>query len=368
NDLRNVHEYDEQVATLSQDVEFLKSRWLRSFTRNALWTLFSLPRTCTPNADLAQHYVVAQDAEGRQERVYFVANENETALDPREMESLRKIRSTFEAAYQITHERGIQFMVVFAPDTHRVYLGLPNIVEVSDAVRTWKLNDLPERIRTMVAEISPDILYLDLTPSLRAAAQRGIPVYLQDDTHWTVEGHRIAAEALHQSLAGRVQIATKQSNGESKKNLMVDLAQDAVMVRAPGGAIRYWNKGAEHLYGWASTETLGKSSHHLLKTVFPKPLASIEAELQKTGRWEGELVHERRDGSHVTVASRWELQRNGKDKSATVIEINREQAAKESSRQGTKDSVVDLAQDAVVVRTQDGTIRYWNKGAEHLYG
>ncbi|MGH7230149.1 MAG: SGNH/GDSL hydrolase family protein, partial [Nitrospiraceae bacterium] len=123
NDLRNVHEYDEQVATLSQDVEFLKSRWQRSFTRNALWTFFSLPRTCTPNADLAQHYVVAQDAEGRQERVYFVAKENELALNPREMDSLRKIRSTFEAAYQITRERGIQFMVVFAPDTHRVYLG-----------------------------------------------------------------------------------------------------------------------------------------------------------------------------------------------------------------------------------------------------
>ena len=74
--------------------------------------------------------------------------------------------------------------------------------------------------------------------------------------------------------------------------------------------------------GWQPEEALGKSSHHLLKTTFPQPLSSIESELTRTGRWEDELVHKRRDGSEVKVLSQWELQRNAKDGIATVVEIN----------------------------------------------
>jgi hypothetical protein len=57
-----------------------------------------------------------------------------------------------------------------------------------------------------------------------------------------------------------------------------------------------------------------------LKTIFPKPLPAIETELMQKGRWEGELVHKRRDGSEVRVASQWELQRNGT--TPIVVEIN----------------------------------------------
>ncbi|MGH7232378.1 MAG: NAD-dependent epimerase/dehydratase family protein [Nitrospiraceae bacterium] len=98
----------------------------------------------------------------------------------------------------------------------------------------------------------------------------------------------------------------------------------ALMVRDHDGKIRYWNEGAEHLYGWPAQQALGKSSHSLLKTVFPKPLPSLEAELQEKGHWQGELVHKRRDGSEVIVSSRWDLQRNSKDHPHTVVEINRQ--------------------------------------------
>ncbi len=133
------------------------------------------------------------------------------------------------------------------------------------------------------------------------------------------------------------------------------------MVRGPDGTIRYWSKGAEQLYGWTLEEALGDSSHRLLKTMFPKPLQSIEAELLRTGHWEGTLVHKRRDGSQVTVTSRWELQRYTKDRSTTVVEINKEPVIERPRGQFTEDV-------ALIVRGPDGTIRYWNKGAEYLYG
>jgi hypothetical protein len=42
----------------------------------------------------------------------------------------------------------------------------------------------------------------------------------------------------------------------------------------------------------------------ILKTVFPVPLEQIEAELMRAGRWEGQLVHTKKDGTPVVVGSR----------------------------------------------------------------
>src|SRR4030095_6202570 len=42
----------------------------------------------------------------------------------------------------------------------------------------------------------------------------------------------------------------------------------------------------------------------------------------KTGRWGGELVHTRRDGTQVVVASRWALQRDQSGNPVAILETN----------------------------------------------
>ena len=110
--------------------------------------------------------------------------------------------------------------------------------------------------------------------------------------------------------------------GDSKRDVLLDIEHDALHVRSLDGTIRFWNKGAEHLYGWESRDTLGKRSHNLFQTIFPEPLQRIEEELAHKGYWEGELVHIRRDGSRMIVKSRWEMQYDSHDNLGTVIEIN----------------------------------------------
>ena len=103
---------------------------------------------------------------------------------------------------------------------------------------------------------------------------------------------------------------------------LLDLTHDTIFVRGMDDVIRYWNRGAEELYGWPAELAVGKVSHKLLETRFPAPIETIDAELSETGRWDGELVHTRRDGSQVVVATRWSLQRDREGRPALVLETN----------------------------------------------
>jgi two-component system sensor kinase FixL len=103
---------------------------------------------------------------------------------------------------------------------------------------------------------------------------------------------------------------------------LLDLTHDTIFVRDTNDVITFWNRGAEELYGWRSEEVIGQVTHELLRTIFPAPLAEITAILVRTGRWEGELVHTKRDRTRVTVASRWSLQRDEAGRPAGTLETN----------------------------------------------
>jgi PAS domain S-box-containing protein len=103
---------------------------------------------------------------------------------------------------------------------------------------------------------------------------------------------------------------------------LLDLTHDTVFVRDINDVIIYWNRGAEELYGWKKAETIGRTSHRLMQTIFPRPLEDITAELLRTGRWEGELVHTKKDGTRAIVASRWSVQLDARGRPVATLETN----------------------------------------------
>lgn len=104
---------------------------------------------------------------------------------------------------------------------------------------------------------------------------------------------------------------------------LLDAAWDAIILRDESGHIRYWNRGAQALYGWSAEEALGQITHDLFDTEFPRPLAEIDQHVREHGRWQGELVHKRKNGESITVLSRWAVVPD-KDltASASLMEIN----------------------------------------------
>jgi PAS domain S-box-containing protein len=103
---------------------------------------------------------------------------------------------------------------------------------------------------------------------------------------------------------------------------LLDLSTDAIIVRDLQGVIQFWNLGAEELYGWTRLEALGKQKHQLLKTEFSEPLEQIMDGLQRDGRWAGELVQRRRDGTRIHVSTRWVLDRETRTLARVLITDN----------------------------------------------
>ncbi len=109
---------------------------------------------------------------------------------------------------------------------------------------------------------------------------------------------------------------------------LLELANDAIFVLSMDGRLRYWNRGAERLYGWTREEALGRSATELLATRFPAPESVIRRQLLSVGRWEGELTHTTRDGRELVVSSRWAVQRGLGGEPTGVLEFNTDVTAR----------------------------------------
>jgi PAS domain S-box-containing protein len=139
-------------------------------------------------------------------------------------------------------------------------------------------------------------------------------------------GSRVSAAQIVRLLI-REFLQTQRSFGLAQRRAFKkwtdhDRSLEAMIVRDEDGTIRYWSKEAQLIYGWTSEEVLGARTHTLFETKFPTSLAKIEKETRKTLSWQGQLIHRRRDGSLVTVNSRWNIQRNPQNKLLTIIEVN----------------------------------------------
>ena len=109
---------------------------------------------------------------------------------------------------------------------------------------------------------------------------------------------------------------------------LLDVSADAIFIRDLAGRIEYWSRGAEALYGYSADEARGQVASDLLRSEFPVPLHEIERHLREHDRWEGEVVHHRRDGSRVDVHARWMLNRDPGGRPVAVMQTHTDISAR----------------------------------------
>src|ERR1043166_4919412 len=153
-----------------------------------------------------------------------------------------------------------------------------------------------------------------------------------------------------------------RSHSPSAETLRRDfrvLEHASAMVRSLDGTIQFWGQGMERLYGYSSREAIGRSSHQLLRTEFPRALADIEQELTERGEWAGEVAHYRRDGQRRVISTEWSLWCDAKESFVTVInnDITDLKLAEQDlfAREAHLASILETVPDAMIVIDEPGT-------------
>jgi PAS domain S-box-containing protein len=119
----------------------------------------------------------------------------------------------------------------------------------------------------------------------------------------------------------------------AEKARLIDLSNDAIIVRDLNDKIRLWNKGAEKLFGWTFEEVIGEDLHSFLQTEFPKPKEEIIAQLHREGRFNGEVVQVARDGRRVRSLCGWVLDRSTESIFTSYTDITDRKQIEEELRQ-----------------------------------
>jgi PAS domain S-box-containing protein len=167
-----------------------------------------------------------------------------------------------------------------------------------------------------------------------------IPEVLRAKVSIFVELHRKTRllERLNSELERRVEERTEelqQSEARFRTRAeLLELASEAIIVRDLDGMIRFWNGGAENLYGWSREEVIGQDMHRLLRTVFPVSREDAETTLREKRAWQGNLIQQTRNGRELVVASRKTVNREGD----AVLEVNRDITVQVKAEEALRES------------------------------
>lgn len=159
--------------------------------------------------------------------------------------------------------------------------------------------------------------------------------------------------------------------------LFIQSATDrAMFLLDPQGNITSWNRGAELVTGWTAAEICGEPGDIL----YPLPErdagrpAEELAEVAQTGRIRGEYWRMRKDGSefvaHVTFTALRDTDGTLRGFGQVLYDITDRKAADTAMQRSAIHlrSILDTVPDAMIVIDERGSILWFSKAAEQMFG
>jgi PAS domain S-box-containing protein len=111
---------------------------------------------------------------------------------------------------------------------------------------------------------------------------------------------------------------------------LLDIVPDAIIIRDLENRVRFWNKGAESMYGWTEEEIIGKQASGYLYPRAKDRFPDLVEDIRKNGLWEGEIEHTTKAGKTVIVRSRARMIHDADGRSLSVLSVNTDITAQKS--------------------------------------
>jgi PAS domain S-box-containing protein len=154
---------------------------------------------------------------------------------------------------------------------------------------------------------------------LRTAGDGAIELFLRANAVKDATGAVVASIFMGTDLRAQKQAQSKIE----EQAALLDRATDAILVIDLHGAVQYWNRSAERVFGWMAEDALGRKVPDFL---FKEPHRFDEAlpVVLRKGEWTGDLAKLTSAGREVLVEARWTLLRDelGDPKSILLIDTD----------------------------------------------
>ncbi len=167
---------------------------------------------------------------------------------------------------------------------------------------------------------------------------------------------------------------TDRKAGESERARLAAIfesCQDAIIGKDRDGIITVWNPGAELLYGYSASEVVGRPVSLLVpearrgedQEILDRVLAGDRIEQFRTERVckDGSIVNVSLSVSPIYDAA-------GRISGASSIARDVSAAMRAQQQIALQAALLDEVDAAVVLTDTEGVVRYWSRGARHLYG
>jgi len=248
--------------------------------------------------------------------VFWIYQWRKMIAKQRELEELARN----EKKYRSLFENSLAGIVKFSLETWEVFDSNKAMKQIFGCASEQELakcfSALPPR---SIQDVQQSLLSGDLIQEyeIRTARLDGMGL-------WILFSAKMIGEE-HLAHGVIVDITERKESQEKilEQAILLDEAQDAIMVMDFEGRITFWNSGAELIYGQQRNQTVGSFLRDLIfDTAHVKEYDLAMEDMLQFNEWSGEQYHRNKEGRELLIQSRWKKVESALTNKKTILIVN----------------------------------------------